>query len=459
MRCLRIATGVNVGSLTNLRRSDPELFRSIKRELKRQRTTLEMIPSENFASRSVIEALGTVLNNKYSEGYPGRRYYAGNEFVDEIESLAIERAKSLFRVPYANVQPYSGSPANLAIYLALCKPGDTIMGLNLLDGGHLTHGWKTSASGTIFRSVPYHVRADGYIDTEEARRLAIENHPRMIWVGATAYARALPFRELSEAARESAAYLAADISHVAGLVAGGAHESPVEYADVVMTTTHKTLRGPRGAIIMATEKGLRKDPELADKIERSIFPGLQGGPHDNVTAAMAAALLEASRPEFAEYARQIVSNAKALAASLMENGITLVTGGTDNHMMLVDLTPFGKGLGVFAQDALAAAGIVVNKNAIPGEPSSPFYPSGIRLGTPAITTRGMGEEQMRSIGAMIAEVIKSVKDNSLPDGKPARAAYLARFRKGMGRNAAVRSARKKVLSLCEEFPLYAGLRL
>lgn len=448
-----------MGSLANLKKSDPELFKSIRKELKRQRTTLEMIPSENFASRSVIEALGTVLNNKYSEGYPGRRYYGGNEFVDEIELLASERAKSLFGVPYANVQPYSGSPANLAVYMALCSPGDTIMGLNLPDGGHLTHGWKTSVTGTIFRSVPYHVRADGYIDTGEVRRLALENKPRIIWAGATAYTRALPFRELSEAAKESGAYLAADISHIAGLVVGGAHESPVEYADVIMTTTHKTLRGPRGAIIMVTEKGLRKDPELAGKIDRSVFPGLQGGPHDNVTAAMAAALLEASRPEFAEYARQIVGNARALAESLSENGLTLVTGGTDNHMILIDLTPFGNGLGVFAQDALEAAGIVTNKNAIPNEPSSPFYPSGIRLGTPAVTTRGMKEGQMRSIGKTIASVITAVKGSSLPEDKPARAEYLSRFRRRVRNDPAVKAARKEVLSLCESFPLYEGLRL
>jgi glycine hydroxymethyltransferase len=451
--------GVNVGTLANLKKSDPEVFRSVKSELRRQRTTLEMIPSENFASRSVIEALGTVLNNKYSEGYPGKRYYAGNEFIDEVENLAASRAKALFKVPHANVQPYSGSPANLAIYVALCRPGDAIMGLNLPDGGHLTHGWKTSASGIMFKSVPYHVRADGYIDTEEARRLAMENKPRIIWVGATAYTRALPFRELAEIAKECGAYLAADISHVAGLVAGGVHESPVEYADVVMTTTHKTLRGPRGAIIMVTEKGLRKDSELAEKIDRSIFPGLQGGPHDNVTAAMAVALLEASKPEFADYAAQIVKNSRELAGSLMGNGLKLVTDGTDNHMALIDLTPFGKGLGVFAQDALNASGIVVNKNTIPNDPSSPFYPSGIRLGTPAITTRGMKEEQMRSIGKTIAGVIKAVKDCRLPDDKAARLEYLGKFRRQLKGNDAIKRAKEEVLALCEAFPLYEGLKL
>ncbi len=448
-----------MGTLSNLKKNDPELFDSIKKELKRQRESLEMIPSENFTSVNVLEALGTVLTNKYSEGYSGKRYYAGNEFVDRIETLAIERAKALFKVPYANVQPYSGSPANLAIYVALCKPGDTIMGLNLTDGGHLTHGWKTSATGMFFNSVSYHVKADGYIDIEEARRMAMESKPKVIVIGYTAYSRALPFKEFSEIADACGAYLVADISHIAGLVAGGAHESPANYVDVIMTTTHKTLRGPRGAMIMVTERGLRKDPELASKIDKSVFPGLQGGPHDNTTAAMATAFLEASRPEFAEYARQIVSNSKALAETLKENGIKLVTNGTDNHLILIDLTPFGNGLGVFAQDALNATGIVVNKNTIPKEPSSPFYPSGIRLGTPAITTRGMKEEQMRAIGKIMADVIKITKDLKLPDDKEERSEYIGRFRKQLKKNPVIKEAREKVLAICEAFPLYAGLRL
>ena len=378
-----------MGTLKSLKTFDPEIFKGIRNELKRQRNSLEMIPSENFASLGVLSALGTVLNNKYSEGYSGRRYYGGNEFIDNIENIAIERAKSLFGVPHVNVQPYSGSPANFEVYAAVCKPGDVIMGLNLTDGGHLTHGWKTSMTGEFFKSIPYHVKVDGYIDIDEARKLAMENKPKLIWIGATAYTRELPFKEFGEIANESGSYLAADISHIAGLVAGNAHKSPVEHVHIVTTTTHKTLRGPRGAMIMVTEKGLKKDPQLAEKVDKAVFPGLQGGPHDNVTAAMAVALLEASKPDFKEYASQIVKNSKALADGLMSNGLKLVTNGTENHMILIDLTNLGKGKGVFGQEALNAAGIVVNKNTIPKEPASPFYPSGIRLGTPAITSRAL----------------------------------------------------------------------
>lgn len=448
-----------MGTLRNLKSFDPEVFKAIKNELKRQRNSLEMIPSENFASINVLSALGTVLNNKYSEGYPGKRYYGGNEFIDGIESIAMERAKSLFKVPHANVQPYSGSPANFAVYAALCKPGDTIMGLNLTDGGHLTHGWKTSVTGEFFKSIPYHVKADGYIDLEEARRLAMENKPKLIWIGATAYTRELPFEEFSRIAEESGAYLAADISHVAGLVVGEAHRSPSEYAHIITTTTHKTLRGPRGAMIMVTEKGLRKDPELADKIDKTIFPGLQGGPHDNVTAALAVALLEASKPEFKEYASQIVRNAKELANGLMQNGLKLVTNGTDNHMMLIDLTSFGNGKGVFGQEALNMAGIVVNKNTIPKEPSSPFYPSGIRLGTPAVTSRGMKEEQMKVISVLIANAIKEVKDYDLPEDRESRQKYLKRFYREIKSNKTLKDCKERVTELCNAFPLYPDLKL
>ncbi len=448
-----------MGTLKNLKKSDPDVYKAIRSELKRQRESLEMIPSENFASMNVISALGTVLNNKYSEGYPKKRYYGGNEFIDDIESIAIERAKSLFGVPHANVQPYSGSPANFAVYAALCRPGDAIMGLNLTDGGHLTHGWKTSVTGEFFNSIPYHVKADGYIDIDEARRLAVENKPKLIWIGATAYTRELPFEEFGRIADESGAYLAADISHIAGLVAANVHKSPVRHAHIITTTTHKTLRGPRGAMIMVTEKGLSKDPELAAKVDKAVFPGLQGGPHDNATAAMAIALLEASKPEFAEYAAQIVANCKALAEGLMQNGIKLVTNGTDNHMILMDLTPFGKGKGIFAQEALNRAGIVVNKNTIPKEPSSPFYPSGIRLGTPAITTRSMRENEMRTIASLIAAVIKEVKGYELPEDRESRQRYMKRFYKDIKSNGAIKSCREKVAGLCDSFPLYEGMRL
>jgi len=333
------------------------------------------------------------------------------------------------------------------------------MGLNLTDGGHLTHGWKTSVTGMFFNSVPYHSRADGYIDIDEVRRLAMENRPKLIWIGATAYPRELPFEEFSRIADECGAYLAADISHVAGLVIGNVHKSPVDYVHIVTTTTHKTLRGPRGAIILVTEKGLKKDPALGEKIDKIIIPGLQGGPHDNVTAAMAVAFLEASRPEFAEYAHQIVKNSKALAEGLIQNGLKLVTNGTDNHLILMDLTPMGKGKGVFVQEALNKAGIVVNKNTIPKEPSSPFYPSGIRLGTPAITSRGMKEEQMRAIAGIIAAVVNEVKDYNLPEDKEARQKYLKKFYKDIKSNKTLKDCREKVLALCDEFPLYEGLKL
>ena len=359
-----------------LKQTDPEIYATIKKELKRQEETLEMIPSENFVSKAVMEAMGSVMTNKYSEGYPGKRYYAGNEFIDKAENLAIERAKKAFNAAHANVQPYSGSPANAEVYLAVCKQGDTIMGHALPDGGHLTHGWKTSFGGIFFKSVQYHVKADGYIDFEEARRLAIENKPKIIWVGASAYPRQFPFREMAEIADEVGAYLVADVAHISGLIIAGVHPSPSPYVHIITTTTHKTMRGPRGAMILVTEKGLKKDSELADKIDKAVFPGLQGGPHDHTTAAIAVALHEAAQPEFTEYAKQIVANAKALATELMDNGLKLVSGGTDTHLMLIDLTTIEPGHGIFAQEALETAGITTNKNTIPQEPSSPFYPAG-----------------------------------------------------------------------------------
>ncbi len=446
-------------ALEQVRKADPELFGFIKSELARQREGLEMIPSENFPSLAVLEACGSVLNNKYSEGYPGKRYYGGNQYIDKVESLAIARAKALFKVPHANVQPYSGSPANLAVYLALCKPGDTIMGLSLTDGGHLTHGWNTSATGMLFNSVQYHLGPDGRIDIEEARKLARENKPKLIWVGATAYPRELPFREFAEIADEVGAYLAADISHVSGLVAGGAHPSPVDHVHIVTTTTHKTLRGPRGAIIMATERGLKKDPQLAEKIDKMIFPGLQGGPHQHTTAGIAIALLEASKPEFRVYAEQIVKNSRALAEQLKKNGIRLVSDGSENHLLLIDLTPFGKGKGVFVQYALDEAGITVNKNTIPNEPSLAFYPSGIRLGTPAITTRGMKEPEMVQIADLLAKAIMEVKDNNLPDDRDERNAYLKKYKADIKSNQKIKEVRQGVLEICARFPLYPELEL
>ncbi|MBI2545493.1 MAG: serine hydroxymethyltransferase [Candidatus Aenigmarchaeota archaeon] len=440
--------------LENLKQTDPELYDSIQKELERQRTGLEMIPSENFTSPAVMEAMGSILTNKYSEGYPGKRYYGGNQFIDVVERLAQERAKKLFNVPHANVQPYSGSPANFAVYVALCKAGDTIMGQELTHGGHLTHGWKTSATGMFFNSVQYHVKQDGYIDIDEVRKLAHENKPKIIWVGSTAYSREFPFEEFSKIADEVGAYLVADIAHISGLVIAGAHASPTPYVHIITTTTHKTLRGPRGAMIMVTQKGLDKDPELADKIDKAIFPGLQGGPHDHQTAGIAVALLEASKPSFKNYGHQIVKNSRALAEELKSNGLKLVTNGTDNHMILIDLTPFGKGKGVFVQDALDEAGITLNKNTIPNDPSSPFYPSGVRLGTPALTTRGMLEDEMKIIGKLISQVINEVKNYELPGDKDERIKYLKKFREEIKNNLVLKYVRKQVEELCGRFPLY-----
>ena len=433
---------------------DKEIFDAIKKEHKRTEEGLEMIPSENFVSKAVLQAMGSILTNKYSEGYPKKRYYGGNQFIDEIETITIERAKKAFDAAHANVQPYSGSPANLAVYAAVCAPHDTVMGLNLPDGGHLTHGWKASYTGQMYKSVPYHVKADGYLDLEEIERLAKEHKPKLIWVGATAYVREFPFEELGKIADSVGAYLAADIAHISGLVIAGVHKSPAPYAHIITTTTHKTLRGPRGGIIMVTQKGLDKDPELASKIDRAIFPGLQGGPHDHTTAAIGVALHEALRPEFKDYASQIVKNSRALAKSLMDEGVKLVTDGTDNHMILIDLTPFGKGKGVFVQEALDEANITTNKNTIPADPSSPFYPSGLRIGTPALTSRNMKEKEMAHIGKWMAQIIKETKDYALPENKPEIQPYLKKFREEMKTNEKLRSIRNEVIALCRKFPLY-----
>ena len=437
----------------SLRDRDPDVFRILDAERRRQREGVELIPSENYVSEAVLEAMGTIFTNKYSEGYPGRRYYGGNEYVDDVERLAQDRAKALFGVPHANVQPYSGSPANLAVYVATCRPGDPIMGQNLPDGGHLTHGWKVSVTGTYYRSFPYHVKPDGYIDFDDVWRLAREHRPRLIWCGATAYVREFPFEKFAQVADEVGAFFAADIAHVAGLVVAGAHKSPVPYAHIVTTTTHKTLRGPRGAMILVTQKGLDKDPELAERIDRAIFPGLQGGPHDHTTAAIAVALGEAAKPEFKAYGRQIVTNAKALADALLRHGFRVVTGGTDNHMVLLDLTPGGPGRGVFLQEALDRVGITVNKNTIPGEPSSAFYPSGIRLGAPAATTRGMREGEMDQIAGWIAAVAEEVEEFRLPDGREERAGELRRFRKVIQESARLATMRDEVRAFCLKFPV------
>ena len=437
-----------------LEQQDPEVYAIIRKEEIRQKEGLELIPSENYASPAVMQAMGSILTNKYSEGYPHKRYYAGNEFIDQVEILAQERAKALFHVPHANVQPYSGSPANLAVYLATCNPGDAIMGLNLPDGGHLTHGWKVSATAIYYKSFPYHVTEDGRIDIDEIWRLAQEHKPKLIWAGATAYVYQYEYDKFAEIADSVGAYFAADIAHVAGLIVAGVHSDPVPYAHIVTTTTHKTLRGPRGGLIMVTDRGLIKDPELGEKIDKAVFPGLQGGPHDHQTAAIAIALAEAATSSFKNYGKQIVVNAKKLAETLIGKGLKLVGNGTENHLLLMDLVPnLGPGGGVFAHEALDLAGITANKNTIPKDPSSPFFPSGLRLGTPAITTRGMKEPEMEKVGEWIAIIVGEIGKYKLPAEKEQRASYLKIFREEIANSSVIKQVRQEVRELCREFPV------
>lgn len=424
-----------------LSQTDPEVAQAIENELHRQQNGLEMIPSENFVSRAVLEALGSVGTNKYSEGFPGKRYYGGNEFIDHVETLACERAKALFGVTHANVQPYSGSPANQEICFALLAPGDKLMGMHLLYGGHLTHGWKVNFSGVYYTAVQYTTGRDGYLDYDALARQVEQERPKLLFVGATAYPRIFDFARLSAIAKRVDAYLVADISHIAGLVIAGAHPSPVGHADVIMTTTHKTLRGPRGAMILCNGEPsdpLKPPPErsrtyLPTMIDRAVFPGLQGGPHNHQTAAIAVALKEAGTPAFKEYGQQIVKNAKALATALIDHGFSLVTGGTDNHLLLIDLT--NKGIaGKQAEVALDYAGITVNKNTIPFDPRKPYDPSGIRLGTPALTSRGMKEDEMVQIAEWIDEAITHWQNEER-----------------------LSQIQKKIHTFTEEFPLYPGL--
>lgn len=390
--------------LTHVQAQDPELYGYIVAEQDRQEDELELIASENYASAAVMEAAGSVLMNKYSEGYPGKRYYAGQTHIDEVENLAIARAKALFGAEYVNVQPLSGSPANLAVYLGLLTPGDTVLGMSLDQGGHLSHGHPLNFSGLLYNIVSYGVdKETEMIDMNEVERIALESNPKMIIAGFSAYSRDLDWRRFRDIADKMGAYLMADISHIAGLIAGGALENPVPYCDVVTTTTHKTLRGPRGAIIMSKEA-------LAPKIARAVFPGVQGGPHENLIAAKAVAFEEALRSDFKVYARQVVDNARALAHELQQGGLRVVSGGTDNHLLLLDV--FGS-LGVTGKEAeitLESIGISVNKNMIPFDPRKPLDPSGIRIGTPAITTRGMQEAEMRVLAIIILTALKSQGD-------------------------------------------------
>jgi glycine hydroxymethyltransferase len=395
-----------------------QIQKLIRKEIVRQSNGLEMIPSENHTSEAVLAALGSRLTDKYSEGYPGMRYYGGCEVVDEVENLARDLAKELFGVTYANVQAHSGSPANQAIYFALVDPGDTVMGMSLYFGGHMTHGLKVNFSGTYYKSVQYTTDKDGFMDYDAIARLAEEHKPKLIMSGTTAYPRQIDWKRLREIADVNGAFLAADISHIAGLVVAGEHPTPAGIVDVIMTTTHKTLRGPRGALILANgnpsnplKKPERTRENIPSLIDRAIIPGLQGGPHNHQTAAIAVALGEALTPEFKDYGKQIVKNAKKLAAELTARGFNLVTGGTDNHLMVVDLN--NKGIsGKEGEKALGLAGITVNKNTVPFDPRSPFDPSGIRLGTPALTTRGLTEEHMILVADWINQAVKNHKDEA-----------------------------------------------
>jgi glycine hydroxymethyltransferase len=402
---------------------DPIVFDAIKKEQAREHEKILLIASENYVSRQVLEALGSVFTNKYAEGYPGRRYYGGCEYADIVENLAIERAKAIFAAEHVNVQPHSGSQANMAVYFSMLNPGDKILGMSLSHGGHLTHGASVNFSGMLYKHIPYGVNKDGYIDYDDVRRLAREHQPRMIVVGASAYSRTIDFKLFGEIAKEVGAWLMADIAHIAGLVATGLHPSPVPYADFVTTTTHKTLRGPRGGMIMCKA-------EYAKSVDKLIFPGIQGGPLVHVIAAKAVALKEAMTDEFKMYQQRVIDNARTLAEELISHGFRIISGGTDNHLMLVDLTV--KGItGKEAEEALDKAGITANKNAIPYDERPPAVTSGIRLGTPCVTTRGMGPDEMRMIADLISSVINDSRDQ-----------------------AAIDAHAEKVRVLCDRFPIY-----
>jgi glycine hydroxymethyltransferase len=409
--------------IDSLRETDAAVWEAIRKEKHREHDKIVLIASENYVSHAVLEAQGSIFTNKYAEGYPGRRYYGGCEYADEVENLAIERAKQIFGAEHVNVQPHSGSQANMAVYFSVLKPGDKILGMRLSHGGHLSHGASVNFSGALYVNVPYGVNKEGYIDYDEIRRLAGAEKPRMIVVGASAYSRTIDFAAFAEIARETGAYLLADIAHIAGLIAAGLHPSPVPYADFVTTTTHKTLRGPRGGMIMCRA-------EYAKAVDKMIFPGIQGGPLVHVIAAKAVALKEAIGEDFRKYQQAVIDNARTLAEELIRRGFRIISGGTDNHLMLVDLT--GKGVtGKEAEDALDEAGITVNKNAIPYDERPPAITSGIRLGTPSITTRGMGTAEM----VEIADLISAVINNSKEPG-------------------AIRKNAERVRKLCDAFPIY-----
>lgn len=428
-----------------LKKNSPKIYSLIKKEEIRQKEGLEMIPSENYVSVEVLQALGSILTNKYSEGFPGRRYYGGNEVIDEIENYAIDLAKKLFKVPAAIVQPYSGSPANLIMTMGICQPGDVVMGLSLASGGHLTHGANLSFSSIFYKAVNYNVGKDWKIDFDELEKLAIKHKPKMIWAGTTAYPYKLDYKKFRKIADKVGAYLVADPSHITGLIIAGAHESPVPYVDAIMTTTHKTLRGPRGAMILITERGLKKDPELKAKLERALIPGAQGGPHNHTTAAIAVCLEEALKPAFKVYGKQIAKNAAVLAQEL----------GTvsETHLVLMPLTNYGYGMGYQAQYALEEAGITVNKNSIPGEPASPFYPSGIRLGTPALTTRGMKEKDMVKIASWIKRALEEIRGMDLPKEQDGRREFLKEAKAKLKGNKNLLKIKEEIRVFTQKFPV------
>ncbi|SKA90801.1 glycine hydroxymethyltransferase [Thiothrix eikelboomii] len=411
----------------NIASYDPELWQAMTAEAQRQEEHIELIASENYASPRVLEAQGSVLTNKYAEGYPEKRYYGGCEYVDQAEQLAIDRVKQLFGADYANVQPHSGSQANAAVYMALLNPGDTVLGMSLAHGGHLTHGAKVNFSGRIYHAVQYGITAEGYIDYAEVERLALEHQPKMIVAGFSAYSRVIDWQKFRKIADQVGAYLMVDMAHVAGLVAAGMYPNPVQIADVTTSTTHKTLRGPRGGIILA-----KANPDLEKKFNSLVFPGIQGGPLMHVIAAKAVAFKEALEPEFTTYQQQVVNNAKVMAATLINRGYNIVSGGTDNHLMLVDL--IAKGLtGKAADAALGAANITVNKNSVPNDPQSPFVTSGIRVGTPAITTRGFKEAEVEQLAHWIADVLDNIGDTATSE-----------------------RVKGEVLAICKRFPVYAA---
>jgi glycine hydroxymethyltransferase len=424
----------------------------IKAEEDRQEENISLIPSENYASKAVRGAVGSKLMNKYSEGYAGRRYYQGNQSIDGLETFAIEKAKELFKVEHVNVQPYSGSPANAEVLFGLINPGEKIMGLKLSSGGHLTHGHPDiTFSGRFYKSVQFGTKDDGVIDYDEVEALAKKEKPKLMIIGTTAYPLIFDWKKLESIADSIGAWLVADISHVSGLVLAGVYPSPVPFAHIVTTTTHKTLRGPRGAMIMITKKGIDRDPETAAKIDRAVFPGLQGGPHNNTTAGIAIALSEAEEPKFKEYGRCVISNSKYLAEELKKGGLTLVTGGTECHLMVVDLRPL-KLSGNVVAEALEMAGIVTNRNSVPNDPAPPFYPSGIRLGTPAVTTRGMGKPEMKIISEWILKVIDHIKKEKLPSDKEERKEFIKAFRIKINNDKFLKSIASEVKTLCKKFP-------